>query len=200
MHPETIDPSSINNSARQDRLRKYLGAGAGAVVLAGTVTTASSDIVFINYNNAVFSDTPPGDVTSTFFPFDINSDGIIDFRLRHRLDAGKLALPRCAIRLAEPSTLIGGSAVGASGTYISIHLVWVRGLIGPAATFITTHHGQLKRQHGSQRGEHKKKKEKHQQRKGGKRKKLKGRGKTARGRGEGGRSGRGGPLILGRIK
>src|SRR3954470_23040079 len=75
---------------RSSRLGRYCAAGAGAAVIAGAITTADAGIVFINFNNQVFSDTTPQDGASTFFTsgiagnFDFNNDGIIDFRLRQR--------------------------------------------------------------------------------------------------------------------
>lgn len=79
-------------SDRNSRVGKYCAAGLGAAVLAGAVTTADAAIVFINFNNQVFTD-PTANDGSTYFTsgnagnFDFNKDGIIDFRLRQRFSS-----------------------------------------------------------------------------------------------------------------
>lgn len=75
---------------RNSRLSQYCTAGAGAAILAGAITTADASIVFINFNNQVFTDPSFANSSSTYFTsgtagnFDFNADGTVDFRLRQR--------------------------------------------------------------------------------------------------------------------
>ncbi len=134
MIPSSQEPTAPpSNVARQERLRRYARAGAGAAVLAGTVTTAHSDVVFIDYHDQLLADTTPGDGTSTFFPIDINNDGIIDFRLRNRIDSSFIT---AAIRNPTggtvdvigqnvggynyPFRLGGGATIGPGGPFITL--------------------------------------------------------------------------------
>jgi hypothetical protein len=130
--PQKNATLSTRSTARQERLRRYTCAGAGAAVLAGTVSAANGDIVFVNYNNAVYQDPTPGDNTSAFFPFDINGDAITDFFLRHRFDPGTTRLARL---LPPSSGNIGAMGVSASG-YLYPSRLTAGTLIGPAATFL----------------------------------------------------------------
>ena len=128
---------------RNARLGLYCVAGAGAAVIAGTVTTADAAIVFINFNNQVFSDTTPQDGISTYFTsgtagnFDFNSDGIIDFRLRQRdyTPSGSI------YSLAGFAAQVGASIdiVAAGGPYPSRLLAGAT--IGPAGPFFTLANG-----------------------------------------------------------
>jgi hypothetical protein len=135
MSIKTIKNSSTVNSvvSRQERLRQYAYAGAGAAVLAGTVTTADSAIVFTNFNNQIFADTTPNDGTSTFFNFDIDGGGT-DFRLRNRIDSsiGNLAAIQAptggsidVVGITSsgyfyPSRLAGGTLIGPGGPFITL--------------------------------------------------------------------------------
>jgi hypothetical protein len=117
--------------SRQERLRHYAYAGAGAAVLAGTVTTADSAIVFTNFNNQIFADTIPNNGTSEFFSFDIDGGGT-DFRLRNRIDSS-------AGNFAAIQAPVGGSidVVGiSSGSYFYPSRLTAGTLIGPGGPFI----------------------------------------------------------------
>jgi hypothetical protein len=77
--PSTL--SHTDSKTREKRLASYCVAGAGAAVLAGTVTTTDASIVYVNYGNQVFNDTTPGDGFFALIPFDIDSNGTPDFQL-----------------------------------------------------------------------------------------------------------------------
>ena len=61
--------------SRQERLRQYAYAGAGAAVLVGTITTADSAIVFTDLHNQIFADSVPNNGSSEYFDFDIDANG-----------------------------------------------------------------------------------------------------------------------------
>jgi PEP-CTERM motif-containing protein len=120
--------------SRQERLRHYAYAGAGAAVLAGTVTTADSAIVFTNFNNQVFADTVPDNGSSEFFSFNVDGVGANEFRLRNRIDSslGNFAAIQgptggsidvigiSSSGFNYPSRLAGGTLIGPAGPFLTL--------------------------------------------------------------------------------
>lgn len=124
-------------SDRSSRLGRYCAAGAAAI--AGTITTADAAVVFINFNDQTFADSTPNDFTSTFFTsgaagnFDFNTDGIIDFRLRQRIDfssgfnyslagfaaptGGTIDVIGVNSGVTYPSRLASGTVIGPGGMF-----------------------------------------------------------------------------------
>lgn len=138
---------------RSTRLSRYRTAGAGAAILAGAVTTADASIVFINFNNQVFTDPSAGNGTSTFFTagnagnFDFNTDGTVDFRLRQRNSGSYTTSSGYTFTLnlagfAAPATgnidVIG--ALNGANAYPS--RLAAGATIGPAGPLITLTNGQ----------------------------------------------------------
>lgn len=130
---------------RNQRLTKYCAAGAGAAVLVGAVTTADAAVVFINFNNQVFTD-PAQDGVSSYFTsgtagnFDFNKDGVVDFRLRQRNNsAGSSAGNLAGVSAPTTGTI---RVIGtANGTNQYPSRLAANTLIGPAATFGTLTNG-----------------------------------------------------------
>jgi hypothetical protein len=103
-------------------------------VLAGTVTTADSAIIFTNLSNAVFADTVPNNGSSEFFSFDVDGANGNDFRLRQRIDSsvGNLAaiqgpvggsIDVIGVNLGGynyPSRLTAGALIGAAGPFLTL--------------------------------------------------------------------------------
>lgn len=124
--------------SRNSQITRY--CAAGAIGLAGTVTTTDASIVFINYNDAFLPDTAPNDATSTFYPIDINQDGIVDFRLRTRNDAAGSSFVTAGIRpngTGGTIDVVGTLTAGSSGNLIYPSRLQAGATIGPAATFQT---------------------------------------------------------------
>ncbi len=124
--------SSALTPSRETRLSRYCAAGAGAAVLAGTVTTADASIVFVNFNNQVIIDTNTGDASFSTFNFDLNGDGTTDFRLGQRISGGTGG----ALILSPTGGTLGVVGITSSGFNYGGRLA-AGFQIGPSAGFVT---------------------------------------------------------------
>jgi hypothetical protein len=87
-----------------------LGALAGAM----TVASSNAAIVYVNAGDQVLADTVPNNGISTFYPIDLDSNGVMDFRLRTRIDPDADAAPPQCLAQVVPSTVVG-SGLGVIG-------------------------------------------------------------------------------------
>ena len=76
-----------NRTLPQNSLSRLASYSSGAAVGAASLVSSNAAIVYVNANNQFLVDPTPNDGLSAFFPFDLNSDGVNDLRLRTRTDA-----------------------------------------------------------------------------------------------------------------
>ncbi len=85
MKPELISRSVLS---RDQLITRYCAAGATVAAMVGAATSADASVVFINFNSQVIVDTNLSDTSFTFFSFDLDNDGRVDFSLGQRLSGG----------------------------------------------------------------------------------------------------------------
>ena len=139
-----MDKSSSTTAAtaRETSLRRYYTMGIGTAVLAGAVTTADASVVYTNYNSLVLNDTNTADTAATTYGYDVNNDGLQDFRLQTRNTgasatnnyavivggvAGTTIKPINVVGVAAgnfnyPSRLGAGAAINAARPFVSLGL------------------------------------------------------------------------------
>lgn len=101
------------SSSTSSRLASYSSSAAvGALSLA----SSNAAIVYVNGGDTLLTDPSPSNGISAFFPYDLNSDGTNDLRLRVRSEVtGVGTVASLAMVVAAAET---GSAVGVIGTTV----------------------------------------------------------------------------------
>ncbi len=106
---------STLNSAQEAGLKRYASLGLGTAVLAGAVTTMDASVAYTNYNNLVLNDTITTDTLQTIYGFDVNNDGLQDFRFFTR-NEGSTSTANYALIVAgvngtslKPINVVGAS-------------------------------------------------------------------------------------------
>jgi hypothetical protein len=100
-----------NRTLPQNSLSRLASYSSGAAVGAASLVSSNAAIVYVNAGNQFLVDTTPNNGISAFFPFDLNSDGVNDLRLRTRIDPSSLAM---VVAPAE-----AGSSVSVMGQIIT---------------------------------------------------------------------------------
>jgi hypothetical protein len=95
----------------QNSLSRLASYSSGAAVGAASLVSSNAAIVYVNAGDQFLVDTTPNNGVSAFFPFDLNSDGVNDLRLRTRIDASSLAM------VVAPTDV--GSSVSVMGQIIT---------------------------------------------------------------------------------
>ena len=103
-------PKTNRNALAPELQSKIFTYSVGTAVGLLSIASSNAATIYVNAGNQLLADTVINNGASTFYPLDLNSDGVIDLRLRTRIDTTE------STNLAHVvAPVAAGSAVGVMG-------------------------------------------------------------------------------------